>query len=121
MPTIKRFEDLEAWKKARDITNEVYSLTNEGPFSRDFGLKDQIRRSSVSIMANIAEGFARKTDRDFSHFLIISRSSAAEVQSHLNVALDQGYLEKEKFGDVYGKLEQVSKMIFGLIRHLTKH
>ena len=70
MPTIKRFEDIQAWQKAREITANIYQITRDSEFSRDFGLRDQIRRASVSTMSNIAEGFARKSDRDFAHFLI---------------------------------------------------
>jgi four helix bundle protein len=79
MPTFKRFEDILAWQKARLVTNLIYSVTKSGDFTKDFGLRDQIRRASVSIMANIAEGFARRSDKDFAYFLNISRSSTAEV------------------------------------------
>lgn len=120
MPTIQRFEDLSAWKKAREITKRVYKLTNQGDFARDFGLKDQIRRSSVSIMANIAEGFVRRSDRDFLNFLNISRSSAAEVKSHLYVALDQGYVDDQGFRELFAELDEVSRMIYGLVKHLRK-
>lgn len=120
MPTIQRFEDLSAWKKAREVTKHVYQLTDQGDFARDFGLRDQIRRSSVSIMANIAEGFVRRSDRDFLNFLNISRSSAAEVKSHLYVALDQGYVDDEKFRELFADLEDVSRMIYGLVKHLKK-
>lgn len=120
MATIKRFEDLLAWQKARKITKSIYSLTNRTEFARDFGLKDQIRRSSVSIMANLAEGFARRTDRDFSYFLNVSRSSAAEVQSHLYIALDQGYVDSDTFETLYAELDEISRMIFGLVRHLNR-
>src|SRR5688572_16976277 len=101
MSTFKRFEDIQAWQKAREITALVYSISRNGEFVRDFGLRDQIRRSSVSIMANIAEGCARRSDKDFAHFLNISRSSVAEVQSHLYVALDQGYIERTDFDRIY--------------------
>lgn len=94
MPTFKRFEDIMAWQKARRVTNLIYNVTKNGDFAKDFGLRDQIRRASVSIMANIAEGFARRSDKDFAYFLNISRSSTAEVQSHLYVAMDQGYIKK---------------------------
>jgi four helix bundle protein len=119
MPTFKRFEDILAWQKAREITRDVYSVTKRGDFSRDFGLRDQIRRSSVSIMANIAEGFARRSDKDFANFLNIARSSVAEVQSHLYVALDQDYMDQENFKKIYDKLEETSRMIFGLVDHLA--
>ncbi len=119
MPTFKRFEDIQAWQRAREVTKLVYSLTKRGEFARDFGLRDQIRRSSVSIMANIAEGFSRRSDKDFANFLNISRSSAAEVQSHLYVALDQDYLTRADFEVIYNKLEETSRMIFALVRHLV--
>jgi four helix bundle protein len=119
MASFKKFEDIMAWQKARQLTKMVYSITKDIEFSKDYGLKDQIRRSSVSIMANIAEGFARRTDKDFAHFLNISRSSAAEVQSHLYVAFDQGYINQKEFDEAYNLLEEVSKMIFALAKHLV--
>ncbi len=119
MPTFKKFEDIMAWQKARQITGAIYRATKNGEFARDFGLRDQIRRASVSIMANIAEGFARRSDKDFAYFLNISRSSTAEVQSHLYVAIDQGYIEQKEFDEIYDQLEEASKMIFALVRHLV--
>jgi four helix bundle protein len=109
-----------AWQKARVLTNSIYKATGTGEFARDFGLKEQLRRSSVSIMANIAEGFARRSDKDFAHYLNISRSSAAEVQSHLYVAFDQNYIGRTEFNELYAELEEVSKMILSLARHLLK-
>ena len=120
MSTFKRFEDIEAWQKSREITRLIYAITKAGEFARDFGLRDQIRRASVSIMANIAEGFARRTDKDFANFLNVSRSSVAEVQSHLYVALDLEYVAAADFESVYAKLDEVSRMIFGLVRHLVR-
>jgi four helix bundle protein len=108
-----------AWQKARQVTKSVYAVTKNSYFAKDFGLRDQIRRASVSIMANIAEGFARRSDKDFAYFLNISRSSAAEVQSHLYVAIDQGYLEENDFENIYNEFEETSKMIFSLVRHLV--
>lgn len=84
MPTFTRFEDIQAWQNARELTSQVYRLTKIGEFARDFGLRDQIRRATVSIMANVAEGFARRSDKDFANFINIARSSVAEVQSHLS-------------------------------------
>jgi four helix bundle protein len=104
MGTFKRFEDIHAWKKAREVTKEVYQVTKNNEFSRDFGLRDQVRRASVSIMANIAEGFGRKSNKDFAHFLVQSHGSAAEVQSHLYVALDLGYIEETQFSGLYENL-----------------
>lgn len=118
--TFKRFEDIQAWQKARQITQLVYRATNENAFSKDFGLRDQIRRASVSIMANIAEGQARRSDKDFANFLNIARSSAAEVQSHLYVALDQQYIIQKDFDEIYKLLEEISRMTFALAQHLFK-
>ena len=101
------------------MTKSVYAASKRGESAKDFGLRDQIRRASVSVMANIAEGFARRSDRDFANFLNMARSSAAEVQSHLYVALDQNYIEQSTFDDIYLQLEETSKMIFALAKHLV--
>ena len=119
MPTFKRFEDILAWQKARNVTKSVYNASKRGELAKDFGLRDQMRRASVSIMANIAEGFARRSDRDFANFLNMARSSAAEGQSHLYVALDQEYVDQAAFDDIYSQLEDISKMIFALAKHLV--
>jgi four helix bundle protein len=95
MSTIKRFEDIEAWQKARELVREVYKTCGEGRLSRDFGLRDQLCRAAVSAMSNIAEGFSRNSDKDFAHFLDIAKGSVLEVQSLLYVALDVGYIAKE--------------------------
>ncbi len=120
MGKIKRFEDIEAWEKARELTKVIYKITSSGLFSKDYGLKDQIRRASVSIMLNIAEGFARKTDKEFARFLVQSHGSTAEVQSALYVALDQNYITKENFDFLYSFAENLSKMIMKFILYLTK-
>ncbi len=116
---IERFEDIKSWQEARELTKLVYELTNTPVFAKDFGLKDQIRRASVSIMANIAEGFNRRTDKEFMLFLNYALSSASEVKSHLYVALDQGYLSQEVFAKLYEKTSTTSKMINGFIKYLT--
>src|SRR4051794_28087128 len=92
MSKFEGFEEIVAWKKAYEVTIEVYRQTGDGRFSKDFGLRDQIRRASVSIMANIAEGHGRRSNSEFSNFLNIARGSAHEVQSHLYVALGLGYI-----------------------------
>lgn len=120
MGRIEKFEDILAWQKARELVREVYSVTTEGQFARDFGLKDQIRRAAVSIMLNIAEGFARKTNREFCQFLVIAHGSAAEVQAALYVALDQGYISTELFERHYNLAEEASKMILGFVEYLRK-
>jgi len=120
MATIKRFEDILAWQKAREASRKVYEFTSDGRFAKDFGLRDQIRRSAVSIMANIAEGFGRRSDKEFASFLNISHGSVAETQSHLYVALDLQYISESSFSDLYRSFDEVSRMIMGLTNHLRK-
>lgn len=118
MGKIVKFEDIEAWQRARKMVIEIYKISNDDLFSKDFALKDQIRRASVSIMLNIAEGFARKTKKEFIQFLYVSHGSLAELQSCLYIALDLNYLSKEKFNILYKECEEISKMISGLIKYL---
>src|SRR4030095_5956818 len=89
MATFKKFEEIECWKRARELTRRVYEITNRPAFARDFGLKDQIRRASVSVMSNIAEGYDRSGTAEFVHFLATAKGSAAEVRCQLYVAADQ--------------------------------
>ena len=118
MAAINKFEDIKAWQKARVLVKEIYSLTNAGSFAKDYGLKDQIRRADVSIMLNISEGYARKTDKDFARFLDQSHGSAAEVQSILYIALDQKYIEINDFEILYSSVDQVSRMIKNFSKYL---
>lgn len=104
MPRIQRFEDLEAWKIAREVTREIYTVTRKGEFARDFGLRDQICRSSVSIMSNVAEGFERDGDKEFVNFLSIAKGSAGETRSLLYVALDQNYISEHEFHSLRDRL-----------------
>lgn len=120
MATFKRFEYINAWQKARAVTVQIYKLSRSGEFSKDFDLRSQIRRSSTSIMANIAEGQGRRTDKDFANFLNIALGSVAETKSHLYLALDLEYLHPQLFDEIYEKLDEVGRMIFGLIEHLRK-
>jgi four helix bundle protein len=115
---IERFEDIDAWKKARELSNEVYNLTYKGRFKKDFGLCDQIQRASVSIMSNIAEGFGCNSHNEFLQFLNYARRSSLEVQSHLYVALDRGYIGREEFNNVYHKALEVKMLINGFMRYL---
>lgn len=114
MATFKRFEDILAWQKARSITQKIYRISSSGEFARDFGLRDQVLRASVSIMANIAEGFGRRSNKEFANFLNMAHGSASECQSHLYVTLDVGYIDQNDFDDLYGFFEECSKMIIGL-------
>ncbi|QQS33329.1 MAG: four helix bundle protein [Acidobacteriota bacterium] len=120
MATFKRFEDILAWQKARVVTVDVYDLCRNDHFSKDFDLHSQIRRSSTSIMANIAEGQGRRTDKDFANFLNISLGSVAETKSHLYLAFDLGYIAQTDFDNIYEKLDEVGRMIFSLVSHLRK-
>ncbi len=120
MATFKRFEDIKAWKKARFITTSVYKISSSGDFATDFDLKKQMRRASVSIMANIAEGYGRRTRAEFANHLNIARGSAFEVQSLLYVALDLFYIDESKFEEVYSDLTEVSKMTLALAQYLRK-
>lgn len=120
MARIRRFEDLEAWKMARDVTREVYRFAKTGDFAKDFGLRDQICRSSVSIMSNIAEGFERDGDKEFVNFLSIAKASAGETRSLLYVALDQQYITHDQFDLVHGKVIENSRLISGLSSYLRQ-
>lgn len=97
MATFKKFEEIHAWQKAWLVTSMIYEVTTENNFAKDFGLRDQIRRASVSIMANIAEGHGRRSDKEFANFLNMARGSASEVQSHLYIALDMKYINHDSF------------------------
>ncbi len=118
MAGFQKFEDIKAWQKARELNKQIYEITSSQKFCRDFGLRDQIRRASVSIMANIAEGFGRKSNKEFANFLVISHGSTAEVQSHLYIALDLNYISTEKFAELYQQLDEISRMTMALCKHL---
>lgn len=118
MATFQSFEDIDAWKKARELTQEVYAMSKQGLLAKDFGLRDQIRRASVSVMANIAEGFERSGTGEFSQFLSMAKGSAGEVRAHLFVALDQGYVTQEVFHRLHGLATETSRMIAGLMQYL---
>lgn len=118
MSKINRFEDIEAWKKARTLVGDLYEVTNNGKFFKDFALRDQIRRAAISTMLNIAEGFARRTDKEFSQFLFVAHGSLAEVQSALYIAHDQKYMDQVSFKRLYERSAEISRMISGLIKYL---
>jgi four helix bundle protein len=114
MSTVRRFEDLIAWQKARVLTREIYKLTQRGAFAKDFGLSGQIQRAAVSIMSNIAEGYERSSRAEFHHFLFTAKASCAEVRSQLYIALDIGYINESEFAWLMGLAEEVGKIIGGL-------
>jgi len=120
MASIGKFEDIEAWQKARELTREIYRITNRGAFAKDFGLRDQIRRASVSIMSNIAEGFGRGGNKEFVQFLSMAKGSASEVQAQLYVAGDAEYITKDQFRQLYDLTQSSGKLAGGFIRYLQK-
>ena len=115
---ISRFEDLECWLEARILVRNVYTATRNKDFRRDLRLAGQIQAAAASVMANIAEGFIRRSDREFVQFLFIAMSSAAEVQSHLYIALDQAYINQDQFNSIYEQANKTGRMISGLIKYL---
>ena len=116
---ITRFEDIEAWQEARKLVKMVYDVINKSPkFRRDFRLVNQMQDASVSSMSNIPEGFSRNSNKEFIRFLFISKSSTAELQSQLYVALDQDYITQDDFERIYNQAEIVSKMDSGFIKYL---
>ena len=120
MATFTRLEDIQVWQKARELTRKIYEVTANGKFAQDYGLKGQIQRASVSIMANIAEGFGRRSDKEFANFLNIAHGSVSEVQSHLYVALDLSYLSTSSFTELDGLRDEVSRMSLVLAQHLRR-
>ena len=119
MAMIQRFEDIQAWQESRKLVKMIYSLTTKELFSKDYGMRDQIQRASVSTMANIAEGFDCESRVEFARFLGIARRSAVEVQSILYAALDTGYINQEEFDQHYEQARKAKALIGGFKRSLT--
>ncbi len=111
---MQKFEDLIAWQKARKLTMAIYKITKNEMFNKDFGLRDQIQRSAVSIMSNIAEGFERMGNAEFHRFLVMAKASCAELRSQLYVAVDVGYISPEQFDEIHGLANEVARIIGGL-------
>lgn len=118
MSTFNSFEGMEAWQKARKLTSEIYSISRNPEFLKDFGLKNHIRKTSISIMANIAEGFERGGKKEFIQFLSISKGSSGELKSHLYIALDQKYIEEIEFHKLITLANEIGKMLNGLMKYL---
>jgi four helix bundle protein len=114
--TIKSFEDVIAWQKARVLTNDIYAVFGN---HSDFGFRDQILRASVSIMNNIAEGFDRGSKKELQQFLVIARGSAAEVRSLLILANDLNYISDERFKEMVLESKDISKLLTGFIKSLA--
>lgn len=121
MAGITRFEEIEAWKTARQLTLMVYKLTEQGAFAKDFGLKDQIRRAAVSVMSNIAEGFESRTNTQFINYLGHAKGSSGEVRSQLYVALDLKYVTQKQFEDAFELADKSSRQIRRFIEYLEKN
>ena len=115
---IERFEDLEVWQLSRELVKSIYKLTSGTKFSKDFGLANQIQRSAVSIMSNIAEGFERKSKKEFINFLYIAKGSCGELRSQLYIALDLNYINKDEFQTNYQSAEKISKSLGGFIKYI---
>jgi four helix bundle protein len=121
MVPVKRFEDMEVWQTARVLTRRIYELTKEQPWARDYGLRDQIRRSAVSVMSNIAEGYECDSPAQFERYLAYAKGSAGEVRAQLYVALDAGYLSREVFDRASELAQSCSRQLYGLIAYLRSH
>ena len=120
MTTIVRFEDIDAWQTARELTGWVYKLTRSGEFARDFGLRDQMHRASVSIMSNIAEGFENRTNLLFRDYLGRAKASSGELRAQLYVAIDTGYLSETDFSQVFELCDKCSRKISRFIQYLAQ-
>ena len=120
MATIKKFEDIEAWQKGRELKRDVYRLSRRGEFAKDFALRDQIRSAAISITANIAEGFERGGNRELIQFLSNSKGSSGEVQDHLYTALDENYLTQAEFQRLYDQAADVGRLIGGFMNYLQR-
>lgn len=120
MAKIERFEDLRCWQEARTLTRDVYRLASERPLARDFRLRDQLTAAAVSVMTNIAEGFARYHRGDFIRFLDYAQSSAAEVKSLLYVVLDQRYADADTITELQQQSDTCQRMTLGLLKHVRR-
>jgi four helix bundle protein len=120
MSTFRSFEEIDAWQKARDLTRSIYQVSGRGAFARDFALRDQIRRASISLMSNIAEGYERGGTKEFLQFLSVAKGSVGEVRSHLYVALDQSYIGTGDFEKLVNLAKEISRMLTGLMTYLRK-
>lgn len=118
---IQRFEDIDAWKMARELTKSVYAAAKGALFSRDSGLRDQVQRAAGSIMNNIAEGFDSGSNREFIRFLRYSQRSCSEVQSELYIALDQDYISSPQFSDLYERAAATRAKIGAFVRYLRDY
>ena len=117
---IENFEDLRVWQKGIELTKRIYIITSKGELSRDFGLKDQLRRAAVSVPTNVAEGFERRSRKEYVNFLNIAKGSAGEVRSLLRVAIEVGYLEQNTYEQLYNQAKELSRMLASQIRAINQ-
>ena len=120
MAVVRRFEDLEVWIAAKDASVMIYKITENESLRKDFGLKDQIRRASISVISNIAEGFERNGNKEFIQFLSIAKGSAGEVRAQLYIIKELNFINEEEFVLLYEKVTQVSKMLSGFINYIKQ-
>ncbi|KAF2519046.1 four helix bundle protein [Flavobacterium salilacus subsp. salilacus] len=120
MGKFNSFEEINSWQKSRILNKKIYLITDDVAFNKDFDLARQMRRCSVSISSNIAEGFERNTDKEFIHFLYIAKGSAAELRSQLYLALDLNYISNELFDELITEITEISKLLSGFIKYLSK-
>ena len=119
---IEKFEDINAWQEARELVKVIHkTIEKNNRFCKDYRFKDQIASAAISIMSNISEGFTRRSNKEFIQFLFVAKASAAEVQSHLYVALDRGYIGKSVFNEIYKQTDKVARIISGFITYLLQH
>ncbi|MCW4470416.1 four helix bundle protein [Flavobacterium sp. MFBS3-15] len=120
MAKLHSFEEIISWQKARELNAEIYRVTNNNEiFNKDYGLRDQMRRASISISSNIAEGFERETTKEFIRFLYIAKASAGEFRSQLYLASDLGYISNDEFYSLNEKVNEISKLLSGFIKYLV--
>jgi len=118
---IQRFEDIQAWQEARSLTKEIYTVSGSGQWAKDYALRDQIRRASISVMSNIAERFERQTDAEFARFLAMAKASASEIKAQVYIALDQGYIDQNRFDDLFEQCDKVARYLGSFIRYLRNN
>ena len=114
------FENLVVWNRARELVNQIYTITRKDKFRKDWVLVDQIRKAAISVMSNISEGFERGSNTEFMHFLYIAKASCGELRSQLMIAFDQGYIDKGEFDDTYNLARKVAGIIGNFINYLKK-
>jgi four helix bundle protein len=120
MATAKRFEDLEAFQMARELTKQLYRVTGTGRFARDYGLRDQITRAAISVMSNVAEGFERGGDKEFLQFLSLAKGSCGEIRAQLYVGIDQGYIDEQQFTTLVDQASRIGRALAGLMKYLRE-